>query len=196
MTETSEKPVPSLDTLLSLAGQYCLAANGNAITRLVMPANPAHDNVLLEPPKTPLDVYAFAGQHNLADLAVTTSAHLHAVRLSTMSDDVALRMGPVYLHRLVTLLMERERSLERLLLQNPPTHKNCAQKLGSLTDAWMFAVFNLLGADQIRPDVPVGVLRDTLGVIGTELRCETCKLLLDAKIQQVVDGWLNTRRTI
>lgn len=88
----------------------------------VQPGLPLFDILLAQAPINPMEVYALAGHFKLHDLAVRTSAHLLSYHLPDMSDAVALRMGPVYLNRLMQLHMGLANELKRITLAPPPPH--------------------------------------------------------------------------
>ena len=94
-------------------------------------------------PISPILVYATAAAHDLNDLAIAVSSHLLSFPLYTLSDELAARIGPVYLKRLCFLQLGR---LEKLLtsLRAPPNFRpemdrcdSAAQK--RLARAWELA---------------------------------------------------------
>lgn len=127
---------------------------------LILPNSPLFGLLLSYAPIRPMDVYATAGKHELQDLAVATSSHMLSFPLATISDDVAARIGPVYLKRLFFLHLGRMEALRRILLQPPhphapsPTCDFVDQK--SLTRAWSLASAYL--AFETRPGWSLPVL--------------------------------------
>lgn len=75
--------------------------------------------VLSHAPYRPIDTYALAAQHGLDAVAVVTSGHLLSFDLSTVTDELAHKMGPVYLKRLFLLHQNRLAALRNILLRAP-----------------------------------------------------------------------------
>lgn len=54
-------------------------------------------------PLCPLDLYALAASYDLYDLAVAASSHLLSMTLAMLTDEMAERIGPIYVKRLFFL---------------------------------------------------------------------------------------------
>jgi len=106
----------------------------------IAPPHPGYSYILSFAPLAPLDVYALAAHHDLAELAIDTSSHLLSHPLATIDDATATRIGPVYRKRLLSLHIIRLGALKDILLAPPHPHaptKDCdfvRQK--QLTRAW------------------------------------------------------------
>jgi hypothetical protein len=91
----------------------------------------------------PLDLFALAAEHDLNDLAIATSAHLLSISLSTISDEMAMRIGPIYLKRLFFMHLGRAEVLRSILLPPPYPHTPTAEcgyaQQNNLTRAWTLA---------------------------------------------------------
>jgi hypothetical protein len=91
----------------------------------------------------PLELYALAASNDLYDLAASTSSHLLSLSLASLSDDMAERIGPVYLKRLFFLHFGRADALKRLLISPPHTHTPTQwcdfTEQKKLTRAWALA---------------------------------------------------------
>ena len=87
-------------------------------------ANSTHLYTLLmsHAPLCPLELYALAAANDLCDLAVSTSSHLLSFSLASLTDEMAERIGPVYMKRLFFLHFGRAEALKRLLLSPPHLH--------------------------------------------------------------------------
>ena len=94
-------------------------------------------------PLFPLELYALAASNDLCDLAVSTSQHLLSFSLASLTDDMAVRIGPVYVKRLFFLHFGRAEALKRLLLSPPhphaPTQWCDLTEQKRLTRAWALA---------------------------------------------------------
>lgn len=99
--------------------------------------------LLSHAPLYPLDLYALAASYDLHDLAVATSSHLLSFSLSSLTDEMAMRIGPVYVKRLFFLHFGRADALKRLLLNPPHPHAPTAwcdfTEQKKLTRAWALA---------------------------------------------------------
>jgi hypothetical protein len=102
-----------------------------------------HDILLTQAPLHPFEVYKLAGAHALDELAVAVSAHLQSHPLWSISNEDAVRVGPVYLRRLFFLHLGRADALKRLLMTGPGSHPSTttcsiAQQT-EVTRAWAMA---------------------------------------------------------
>lgn len=99
-------------------------------------------------PYCPIDTYALAAAHDLADAAVTASAHLLSFHLPMLSDEHAVRMGPIYLKKLFFLHLGRMAALKRVMIQPPSMHSetpDCSTAdQERLTRAWALTAVDVL----------------------------------------------------
>ncbi|KZT29313.1 hypothetical protein NEOLEDRAFT_1175022 [Neolentinus lepideus HHB14362 ss-1] len=164
----------------------------------ITPTLPLYQHLLLHAPLAPLSLYALAAQHDLYELAVAISAHLLSLSLPSMSDELAIRMGPIYLKRLFFLHLGRADALKRLLLPPPEPHRPTAwcdsgeQK--KLTRAWALAAAYL--AWDARPDLSTTTIEVALSPLGDQLTCDHCRLALKERIKSLTMQWSAVKRTI
>ncbi|EPQ58982.1 hypothetical protein GLOTRDRAFT_113825 [Gloeophyllum trabeum ATCC 11539] len=164
----------------------------------IAPTLPLYQHLLLHAPLLPIALYALAAQHDLYELAVATSAHLLSFALPSLTDDLARRIGPVYLKRLFFLHLGRVDALKRLLLPPPQPHGPTAwcdaveQK--KLTRAWALAAAYL--AWDARPDVSTATIESALNPLGEQLTCDLCRLALKERIKSLTIQWSVVKRTI
>jgi hypothetical protein len=85
------------------------------LRRFVSPPKPLYHTLLYHAPLRPLETYALAAEFELEDLAVASSAYTLPLNLALLSEDLALKMGSVYLHRLHRLHGARMDALRELL---------------------------------------------------------------------------------
>lgn len=115
--------------------------------RIIRPSTPIYELLLSYAPIRPLELYALGAYHNLHSLAVSSSSHLLAYNLATITDQTAERIGAVYLKKLLLLHSERFNSLKSILLRPPHPHpptKGCTfQDQRKLTRAWALVSANL-----------------------------------------------------
>lgn len=90
--------------------------------KTILPNTALYAVLLSHAPMSSLDLYALAAHYDLYDLAVATSPHLLSLSLCTLTDEMATRIGPVYLRRLFFLHLGRADALRRVLRAPPHTH--------------------------------------------------------------------------
>ena len=125
-----------------------LVRYGVPLAPLCPPGSPLYTLVLSQAPLRPIESYALAAHHDLMALAAPISAHLLAYPLSELSDELAQRIGPIYLKRLFFLHSSRMEALKNLLLRPPQGHEptfDCdATQQRRLTRAWALASAHLV----------------------------------------------------
>ncbi|KAJ8481781.1 hypothetical protein ONZ51_g5786 [Trametes cubensis] len=130
---------------------------GLSIAQLAAPARPLYELVRSYAPYYPIEAYALATHYRLEDLAVTISAHLLAYDVTRLSDELTVKMGPVYFARLVNLQRSRITALRNIVLRPPVMHPatpTCnADNQRELSRAWAFAnaeiVWNVLPSEHL-----------------------------------------------
>jgi hypothetical protein len=116
---------------------------GLSVRTYLAPASPLSTLFLGTAPQVPIEFYALAGAYDLNHLAIPISSFLLSYSLASLTDDLAVKMGPLYLKRLFFLHLGRIEALKRLLLPPPQPHgpnANCdftEQK--KLSRAWALA---------------------------------------------------------
>lgn len=88
----------------------------------IVPTNPLFDLLLSHAPLYPVRVYTLAGHFRAHELAVKTSSYLLSYNLADLSDEISIRMGPIYLNKLMALHLNAMESLKRIILQPPNAH--------------------------------------------------------------------------
>jgi hypothetical protein len=106
----------------------------------ITPSNPMHNLLLSFAPQHPFELYTLAAQFDLNDLAVPISTYLLSYSLTNLSDEMAERMGSIYLKRLMTLHLDRFNALKDIILLPPYPHsasRTCGfDEQRRLTRAW------------------------------------------------------------
>lgn len=106
-------------------------------------SSPLYSLLLSHAPLYPLELYALAAAFDIYDLAAATSSHLLSFPLSSLTDEMADAMGPIYLKRLFFLHFGRADALKRVLLPPPhphaPTSSCDFSDQKKLTRAWALA---------------------------------------------------------
>ncbi|KAF8627193.1 hypothetical protein AX15_004511 [Amanita polypyramis BW_CC] len=176
----------------------CLPVYGISPKTRITLTTPLYAILLSYAPLFPLDLYALAAAHDIYDLAVSTSTHLLSFPLATLSDEMALRIGPVYLKRLFFLHFGRSDALKRVLLPpphpHPPTPWCDFTEQKRLTRAWALASAYL--AWDARPDLSTTMMESALRPLAEHLTCEQCQHVLRERIKNLIAQWSVVRRTI
>jgi hypothetical protein len=130
---------------------------GLSVQTYLAPASPFYTLFLGAAIQAPIEFYAVSGAYDLQHLAIPISSFLLSYSLASLTDELAIKMGPLYLKRLFFLHLGRTEALKRLLLPPPQPHiptANCdftEQK--KLTRAWALASAYL--AWDVRPGEPL-----------------------------------------
>ncbi|KAF8974299.1 hypothetical protein BDZ97DRAFT_1646763 [Flammula alnicola] len=157
----------------------------------IVPSTPLFSVLLAHAPLYPIELYALAASHDLYDLAVSTSPHLLSFPLASITDEMAEKIGPVYLKRLFFLHFGRSDALKRVLLPPPhphaPTHLCDFAEQKKLTRAWALASAYL--AWDARPDLSTSTMESALWPLAEHLTCEQCQQSLRDRIKNLVVQW-------
>ncbi|KAI0772066.1 hypothetical protein BD413DRAFT_612891 [Trametes elegans] len=180
---------PSLDTLI--AAVDAMPSYGLIPKVYIAPSTPLYSLILSQAPMQPIAVYALAATHDLHDLAVPVSSHLLSFALHSLTDDLALRIGPVYVKRLFFLHLGRLDALKRLLLPPPHPHPPTAicdfTEQKKLTRAWALASAYL--AWDARPDLSTSAMESALCPLADHLSCDICRRSLAERVKQLIVQW-------
>jgi hypothetical protein len=132
---------PPVDVISEAIG--ALKRYGVSIKPFAAPDTCLYDLILSRAPLHPIELYALAAEHELHDLAVAISPHLMSFNLSTLTDEIAIQIGPTYLKSLFFLHLGRNEALKRLLFTPPTLHGPTLQcdfaEQKKLTRAWALA---------------------------------------------------------
>jgi hypothetical protein len=132
---------PSLDALVTAV--KALNTYGVSPKSRILPSTSLFTLLLSHAPLNPLEVYMLAASYDMYDLAMSASSHLLSFSLATLTDEMAGRIGAVYLKRLFFLHFGRVDALKRLLLPSPHPHAPTTwcdfTEQKKLTRAWALA---------------------------------------------------------
>ncbi|KAM5533990.1 hypothetical protein V8D89_012310 [Ganoderma adspersum] len=180
---------PSLDNIE--AALEVLIKYGVTPHLYASPSQPLYQLLLLHAPHHPINTYALAGQHSLENVTVAISAHLLAYDLSLITDGLSIKMGAVYLRRLVDLHCDRTKALKNIVMRPPGAHPptlTCSQmSQARLTNAWAFALVDLVWSTL--PGMSTNALHSMFEKAGKEITCEACWVNLRVRIQEVCWEW-------
>lgn len=120
-----------------------MARYGIPLKVYIAPSTPLFSLILANAAHSPLEMYAIAASFDLYELAASISVHLLSLPLYSVTDEMAARIGPVYLKRLVFLHLGRIDALKRLLVSPPnphePTYECDSSDQKRVTRAWALA---------------------------------------------------------
>ena len=132
---------PSADIISRVIS--ALKRYGVSIKSLATPDTCLYNLILSRAPLYPIELYAMSAEHDLHDLAVAVSPHLMSFNLSSLTDEIAMQIGPTYLKRLFFFHLGRNEALKRLLFTPPALHGPTPQcdftEQKKLTRAWALA---------------------------------------------------------
>ncbi|KAI0751573.1 hypothetical protein C8Q80DRAFT_585030 [Daedaleopsis nitida] len=187
---------PGIDTLI--AAVDAMATYGLPPKQHIVPSSSLFSLILNQAPVQPILVYSLAAAHDLYDLAVPVSSHLLSFALYSLTDDLATRIGPVYMKRLFFLHLGRLDALKRLLLPPPHPHPPTAMcdftEQKKLTRAWALASAYL--AWDARPDLSTSAMESALCPLADHLSCDICKRSLADRVKQLIVQWSVVKRSI
>lgn len=184
---------PSLEDLRAAIGAMKLY--GLPVETYTSPSTPLSHTILAHAPTAPLEVYALAASIDNDELAVSASPHLLSFTLSSLTDEMSKKIGPVYLKRLFFLHLGRMEALKRLLL--PPPHPHPATndcdftEQKKLTRAWALASAYLTW--DARPDMSASSIEAALLPLCEHLTCDPCKKALKDRIRDLIVQWAQVK---
>ncbi|KAI0324762.1 hypothetical protein GY45DRAFT_333114 [Cubamyces sp. BRFM 1775] len=189
-TTPSPPPFEAAEAALDALVKY-----GVPVAQLAAPTYPLHELLRSYAPHYPIETYALVAHHELEDLARAVSAHLLAYDISRVTDELVIKMGPVYFSRLVKLQRSRMDALRDIILKPPAMHPvtpACSEELQrELSRAWAFAsaemVWNAL------PSISTYALESTFTQAASSIPCADCQLMLRNRIQEVVLQWTSVK---
>ncbi|KAG9317527.1 P-loop containing nucleoside triphosphate hydrolase protein [Chiua virens] len=187
---------PSFESLV--AALHAMTTYGVSLQTHVSSTTSLHGLLLSLAPICPLELYALAASYDLYDLAIPTSTYLLSFSLASLTDEMAERIGPLYLKRLFFLHFGRADALKRILLPppqpHPPTPTCDFVEQKRLTRAWALASAYL--AWDARPDLSTSTLESALAPLGDRLSCESCRQTLQERLKTLIVQWSAVKRTI
>jgi len=187
---------PSIDTIVSVVES--MSTYGVSLQTYVAPSTPMFSLLLEAAISFPIEIYLLASSMDLEELAVATSTRLLPLPLESLTDNMVMKMGPIYLKRLFFLHLGRIEALKRLLLPppqpHPPTIKCDFINQMRLARAWALASASL--AWEGRPDLATSDIEAALCPLADHLSCDQCKLLLRDRISNLMIQWSAVKNTI
>ncbi|KAI0373459.1 hypothetical protein BV20DRAFT_1033801 [Pilatotrama ljubarskyi] len=170
-------------------------------------SQPLYQLILSYAPYYPIEAYALAAHYQLEDAAVAVSGHLLAYDMSKLTDELTVKMGPLYLARLIGLHQSRARALRDIALRPPASHpptSTCSdEEQAKLQRGWAFAnadiVWQVLPSKSRHPFHSRPLPSPSSSVYskaGASVTCPDCHQMLRNRIQEVTTDWLGVKTTI
>jgi hypothetical protein len=150
-----------------------------SLDSLLTPSHPMSITILHLGIQSPLETFAMVAAFKLEHLAIEVSKKLVSVPLHNLTDDLAERMGPSYLRRLVFLHLGRIERLKQLLMQprlSHPVTKDCYESdQKRLQNQWK-ALAVALGWDA-QADLSPQRIYSTFTTLLLKTSCDQCQLV-------------------
>ena len=183
---------PTFDTLSKAIAS--MQKYGVTLKDRIAPSTPLFALLTSYAPVIPLPLYTLAAKFDLYDLAAFISSYSHSIPLSSLTDEMAEEIGPVYLKRLFFLHYGRADALRRILASpphpHPPTRECDLTEQKKLSRAWVLASA-YLGWDA-RPDLPNSEIEKALSPLGDHV-CPLCRENLKVRIEKLEKQWADIK---
>ncbi|KAJ7599117.1 hypothetical protein C8J56DRAFT_1158127 [Mycena floridula] len=188
--------LPTFDTLSAVVQR--LPFYGLAPKAYISPTKPLFEHFLSYAAIDPLEVYALAASFDVHELAVAASSYLLSLSFATVTDEMAQRIGSVYLNRLVRLHLKRLERLKCLILSPPRLHPqtdSCSfVKQRDVISAWTMRAAAL--AWEVNPGLSTTILESSFGTLTGQFSCLDCQKQIKNQVRQMIVQWTMMERTI
>ncbi|KAJ7598746.1 hypothetical protein C8J56DRAFT_172944 [Mycena floridula] len=185
--------LPTFDTLRAVV--HRLPVYGLAPKAYISPTKPLFEHFLSYAAIDPWEVYALAAIFDIHELAVAASSYLLSSSLATLTDEMAQRIGSVYLNRLVRLHLKRMERLKRLILSPPHLHPqtdSCSSvEQREVISAWTMKAAAL--AWEANPGLSPTVLESSFGTLTRQISCLDCQKQIKDQVRKIVIQWMLTQ---
>ena len=150
-----------------------------SLDALLTPSHPMSNTILHLGIQSPLETFAMVASFKLEHLAIEVSKKLVSVPLHSLTDDLAEKMGPLYLRRLVFLHLGRIDRLKQLLMRPHSLHpvtKDCYESdQKRLQNQWKALAVALTWNAQ--PDLSPQRIHSTFTTLVPKTTCNQCQLV-------------------
>lgn len=193
-------PTDYLPTLDQFSGAMTSLSKYGLAPQLVFLKGSIIYNLVLEIGfEQPLETYAVVCHHNIEVLAVDISRSLIGVHLSNLNDELCIKMGPVYLRRLVFLHLGRTERLKILLSELPVNHPpldhcNEIDQQNGMELLWRNAANSLCW--EANANTSVADFQLVLNPVFDRVFCFECKAAIQERIRKLTFDWTMVKSTI
>ncbi|KAF8329455.1 uncharacterized protein EI90DRAFT_3125226 [Cantharellus anzutake] len=148
-----------------------------------------------DPLLNPLSVYILAASRGLEQLAVACSFHVLRVPFTSIDEQAAITMGPIYFLRLGRLANDRKKALSKLLLRFPDRHENAISCSLECQNGVMRAYGLIAGylTWEAKPDEDGERIKRCFTKLLGSVDCPKCKENVSKSVQRILDGWAEER---
>jgi len=133
---------------------------------------------------------------------VHASQFLLSLKLSSITDEMALQIDAVYLHKLFALHRNRVREFKQLTVAQPrpPNHDNpqgspCTENNSEMWNE-LWAIICAFLTWCATPDFKSATIRSVLPSVINRISCEVCKAALVDRFDELCDSWEAVKKTI
>ncbi|KZP29210.1 hypothetical protein FIBSPDRAFT_727781 [Athelia psychrophila] len=162
---------------------------------VLAPGTPLSKILLRHKQRHAIELYVLAAHYGIDHLAVAASFFLLSFQLSSLTDEMAVRIGAPYLKRLFFMHLGRTEALRRLLFPPPYPHgetMTCSRADQMvLTRSWSLAA-TFLAWDE-SADVSGEAIRTVFSALGEHLACLQCHTALADRIDVLLQRWAATK---
>ncbi|CAL1714060.1 unnamed protein product [Somion occarium] len=195
-----DKPLDSLhpNATILISSIDTLKKYGIPLNQYVHSNTPLFTALVAAAPSCAIDLYILAAENDLHELAAAISVYLYSFDLSTVTDEMAIRMGPIYLKKLFLLQITRIATLEQLiaapLALHSPTSTCDMDAQHLLARRWDLATINIQTiATASMTSASIG---GVLGTVEAQTECRFCRDAVQVRVQEVVSGWEQVQKTM
>ncbi|TFK84435.1 hypothetical protein K466DRAFT_602011 [Polyporus arcularius HHB13444] len=180
------------------ASVTALVKYGASLSELAVSPLPLFDLLVTQARLRAIDVYAVAGQNALEEVAVAASAYLISYNPLHLTDELSVKMGPVYLKSLMNLHFYRRMALKAVVLTPPGKHLPTAT-CDDATQTRVLTAWAVVAAQLVwtaSPDISSNALQAAFGKANTSITCPDCRARLQVRIHDMAREWSAVKRTI
>ncbi|KAF5326741.1 hypothetical protein D9619_004687 [Psilocybe cf. subviscida] len=167
---------------------------GISVQQVIYPECAMYRHIVSYAPLQAIDVYTMAAHHGIHALAVHASSYLLHLDMQAIPEDVCVRMGPLYLLKLIRLHAKRFEALKAELFVFLPVHPPakvdaCSFRQQQYTKH-IWALFCAEPMWHTRPiDLAIQAMEETLYPMMEDLACNDCKSTLRKMVARVRSQW-------
>jgi hypothetical protein len=164
----------------------------------IIPSNPIYGHLLSFALLFLHGLYMLVSHFNIYELAATTSLYLLSSSLYTITNDMAQRIGLIYLKHLFSLHSQHLHMLKSIILCPPRPHHptpDCSfAQQKQLSDIWAVGLADL--AWDVMLDLSMHHLQTAFNLHSGSLYCAACQDALTGHLDEVLAQWALMAQTI
>ncbi|KAH6912836.1 hypothetical protein BKA70DRAFT_776980 [Coprinopsis sp. MPI-PUGE-AT-0042] len=146
----------------------------------------------------PLRVYCAAAHYDIESLAQETSPYLLDLDIVEIDNASALLMGPLYLKRLVILIVGRVTALKRIVFDAPAHHPmvaGCSEEIQQAAKReWTYTISQI--ARDVKSSISPNSLKERCCLAVQSLPCDACQRSWYTHADDIAIQWAMVKSTI